>query len=74
MLIPIQLPHLDVPGTQIIPLRSAVGHHNTPLLLSVIHDAYCTPLYTNGKEQAAPPLLPPVVPTPPILFIMNLNY
>ncbi len=74
MIIPIQLPHLEVPATQIIPFRSAVGHHNTPLLLSAIQLAYCTPLYTKGKIQEAPPPLPPVVPTPSNVFTTSFKY
>ncbi len=73
MFIPIQLPHLDVPATQIIPFRSAVGHHNTPLLLSVMHVEYCTPLYKKGKVQMALPLLPPIVPTPSNVVIIKID-
>ncbi len=71
--IPIQLPHLEEPATQIIPFRLAVGHHNTPLLLSVIQVEYCTPLYTKGKVQMAPPLVPSIVPTPSNVSIIKLN-
>ncbi len=71
MIIPIQLPHLDVPTTHNSPSRLPVGHHNIPLLLSVIQVEYCTPLYTKGKEHAAPPLLPPIVPTPSNLLVMK---
>ncbi len=74
MIIPIQLPHLEVSATQIIPFRSPVGHHNTPLLLSAIQLAYCTPLYTKGNIQEAPPPLPPVVPTPSNVFTTSFKY
>ncbi len=73
MVIPIQLPHLDVQTTQIVPFKSAVEHHNTPLLLSVIQVEYCIPLYTKGKVHIAPPLLLPIVPTPSNVLIVILN-